>query len=555
MNFSHKVYFFCVYRNSIFFYMQTSFWGAPGMRQILGFIFCLTYFSTTAQPVLVPDFKKCYQGNSYDWLTYSDIGTITSASRLLLLPDSALIVSTNSGSNAGFFDNNIGVDDAWVFKLTPMGDPLWKRNFGSDNQDFVNRVLPLVNGGFLYVGYSESPTGFFEFDPTSGTNAFVLEADSGGNVVKKKIIDFASDDKFLDAAATADGGLIMAGLGFKPDTTGGAWIVKMDSNLNVQWSKRTFSQLSVINQNAEYFTRILPLTNGTGYLCGGICATSGPSTYDYLIAKFSTTGDLLWKKIRGGPNRDVLGDMLELGDGTVLMAGFTGGAGGDISQYKGGNRDIWLTCLGDTGQIVWEKTIGGSGSEMGIGLARAKDGHILLAGRTNSTDGDMAGTTAHGGFDALLLMLDSLGNIKRRLRGGSPGDEVWTAIAVNPVSGNLVLGGGTGTQSDAEWIPCSSPTRDAWLVKVLVGDSLSTGTLPVYETETFSVYPQPAGDKVTVEWSGYQPGDRATLYNSIGAKVQEEALLSSRHELSLQRLPKGLYRIRVVKRMKGVVKE
>ena len=47
-----------------------------------------------------------------------------------------------------------GFSDYWVIKLDAQGNKQWDRRFGSNDEDFLQRVIPAADGGYLLVGGS-----------------------------------------------------------------------------------------------------------------------------------------------------------------------------------------------------------------------------------------------------------------------------------------------------------------------------------------------------------------------------------------------------------------
>jgi len=69
------------------------------------------------------------------------------------------------------------------------------------------------------------------------------------------------------------------------------------------------------------------------------------------------------------------------------------------------------------------------------------------------------------------------------------------------------------------------------------------------------LYPNPVQDQLVVEWLGFRPKDKLQIFNSLGQKIREEDLTSSRFIFSTNRLPKGIYVIRIGKIISSFVKE
>lgn len=84
--------------------------------------------------------------------------------------------------------------------------------------------------------------------------------------------------------------------------------------------------------------------------------------YDGFVAKIDTSGELEWTKLFGGIQYDALNHVELMPDEGYLVFGGTYSDNGDISQSKGG-RDIWILKLNSNGDIEWDLSIGGSGTD------------------------------------------------------------------------------------------------------------------------------------------------------------------------------------------------
>src|SRR5687768_9916276 len=76
------------------------------------------------------------------------------------------------------------------------------------------------------------------------------------------------------------------------------------------------------------------------------------------------TGVIAWQRCLGGLYRDI-GKAIEVNsEGGYTMLGSTRSYEGDVSANKG-DYDIWIVRVNDTGGVLWQKTLGGSGADMG----------------------------------------------------------------------------------------------------------------------------------------------------------------------------------------------
>ncbi len=235
------------------------------------------------------------------------------------------------------------------------------------------------------------------------SDAWVIKLDDvDGSLIWQRCVGGSTSDMLLDAVATADGGVLMAGESesMDGDVLGCAaghrhWLAKMDAAGTLQWSTCGAS---------GHTPWAIALTNDGG------CITTGRTwgVGDLTVDKFDAAGTEQWSATFGGSQLDQGMGVLQTPDLGYLIAGRTSSNDGDVSGNHGG-QDVWLIKLDSLGSLQWQRCLGGSGGEMAYGLVASPTGDHLLYGHTNSMDGDvtgMAGTLRMWG-----VMVDDLGNI------------------------------------------------------------------------------------------------------------------------------------------------
>ena len=86
------------------------------------------------------------------------------------------------------------------------------------------------------------------------------------------------------------------------------------------------------------------------------------------------------------------------------MAGYTESNDGDVSGYHGGDYDAWVVKLNSSGDILWQKCLGGTIDDRAYSIQQTSDGGFIVAGFTVSNDGDVSGN--HGASDAWVVKLN-----------------------------------------------------------------------------------------------------------------------------------------------------
>src|SRR5436189_56233 len=128
---------------------------------------------------------------------------------------------------------------------------------------------------------------------------------------------------------------------------------------------------------------------------------------------------ITWQKSFGGPNDDS-GGITPTPDGGYIMGGWNLGNGGDVTGNHGG-YDYWVVRIDDGGNIVWQKSYGGTLNEEGRFMNVTSDGGYILSGFSFSNNGDVTGN--HGGRDAWVVKIDSAGVLQWQKMLGGSGDD------------------------------------------------------------------------------------------------------------------------------------
>ena len=107
---------------------------------------------------------------------------------------------------------------------------------------------------------------------------------------------------------------------------------------------------------------------------------------------FSQFGDIQWNYTYGGSGYEEWPHIIQLSEGGYLLVGSSTSNNYDVSENHGVNhqKDIWIVKLANDGQIVWEKSIGGSDGDLPRGVQQTEDGGFIIIGETFSDDYDVS---------------------------------------------------------------------------------------------------------------------------------------------------------------------
>jgi hypothetical protein len=172
---------------------------------------------------------------------------------------------------------------------------------------------------------------------------------------------------------------------------------------------------------------------------------------------------LQWQKFYGSTLHDRGESISKTSDGNgYVISATTLGNDGDVSGNHGG-ADAWIIKIDLAGNLIWQKTFGGSGGDYAYDIVATSDGGYIFCGATNSTDGNLSTLTNHGGIDTWVVKLSALGDIEwQKLLGGNDTERGMSVIQT--ASGDYLISGSTSSINGD--ITSNHGTGDVWIFKL-----------------------------------------------------------------------------------------
>jgi len=153
----------------------------------------------------------------------------------------------------------------------------------------------------------------------------------------------------------------------------------------------------------------------------------GAGAWDIILLKYSASGNIVWQKTWGGSDYDWGYGVAVDGTGNIYVTGMT-------DSFGAGSSDLILLKCSADGSLLWQKTWGGSEWEEGNGVAVDGSGNIYVTGTTNNFGA--------GSYDLILLKYNADGSLLwQKTWGGSDWDFGY-GVAVDG-SGNIYVTGRT----------------------------------------------------------------------------------------------------------------
>jgi uncharacterized delta-60 repeat protein len=246
------------------------------------------------------------------------------------------------------------------------------------------------------------------------------------------------DDSVIKAVLpTPDGNYFVAASTLKPGgRVNDIWIFKMDAQGQFLWT-HTYGD----REFEDWLGNVQETQDGC-YLVTGSTESKGAGDKDIWVLKLDAQGEILWDRTYGGSKSDYAKPTLLTPTGDYLISGYT--------ESKGvGERDLWVLKLDAQGELLWDRTYGGSRNDSGTSIELTPDGGYLLAGYTESK--------GSGEADIWVLKLGAQGELLWDHTYGGNKPDYASSVQLTPDGGYLIAGY-TESISTGYW--------DTWILKL-----------------------------------------------------------------------------------------
>lgn len=396
------------------------------------------------------------------------------ANSIVQTPDGGYAIVGFTMSNDGDITDKTTTDaDVWVFKLNSEGELQWSKTYGGSADDRGTKIINTTDGGFAVIGYTRSNDGDVSYN-NGFYDFWLLKLDASGNLLWENTFGFSGNDQGQSLIQTADGGYFLTGFmdfdGMLTQTSqlsksstrhgvGEFWAVKTDHNGNEKWSH----YYGGTDNDRAY--DVVQTPDGGFMMVGNsesddFDITNPLGSYDYWVVKIDSSGNLLWQKNYGGSGIEIAYSITRTIDGNYLVLGDTRSTDQHVTNPRG-NADAWLIKINENGDLLWQKSYGGSQFDTGRSITEKPDGNLIVFGASRSNDQDVSNN--YGQSDFWLVLANANGNlIFEKNYGGSATDFGNDAILTS--SGQIVMAG-SSESSDFD-VPNNQGGKDVLIIKL-----------------------------------------------------------------------------------------
>lgn len=361
--------------------------------------------------------------------------------------------------------------DFFISKFSSDNKLEWQKTFGGSDDDRAADIIETKNGEFAILGYSKSND--FDVSTNAGSQDFwFIKLSSSGILISEKSFGYLGLDYGTTLLETKDNGFLITGVldltasngqGNAKTTAvkhagGDYWAIKTDNSGNLLWSRYfggSFTDTPLGVVETDANNFIIVGSSDSN----DFNISDNKGTYDFWVVKISNSGNLIWEKSFGGSEIDEARAITTTNDGNFIIVGDTRSNDKNVSTNNGA-ADIWVLKISTDGNLIWEKTIGATNFDVARAITKTKDNGFLIAGSSRSLDN---GFENKGQNDALIIKINNTGELLwQQTFGGSKIDFLYDITVLNNTS---IIAVGESNSFDKD-IPENKGFTDALIIKL-----------------------------------------------------------------------------------------
>lgn len=343
--------------------------------------------------------------------------------------------------------------DYWLLKFDSNAALEWNKTYGGSGDDRGNDIIQTQDGGFAILGYSDSSNGDVSQN-NGGRDFWLAKLNASGVILWEKSFGFSGVDQGIHIIETSDNHLLLSGVldvtasnglgNFGRNTNrhagGDYWALKVSSIGTVVWSRFYGGSFTDTPAGA------IETSTGEFIFAGAsdsndVDITNNKGTYDFWVVKSDAGGNMVWEKSYGGDEIDEARGIASSTDGNYVIVGDTRSNQQDVTLNNGA-ADLWVIKISETGNLLWNRSIGGSSFDVARSINSTNDSGFIIAGSSRSSDGNVANN--QGQNDAWIVKINSSGMpIWETTVGGSNIDFVYDAVQLQ--NGTIIAVGETNS--------------------------------------------------------------------------------------------------------------
>ena len=374
-------------------------------------------------------------------------------------PDGGYVAAIKTNSTTGDFATPTKNISTGLAKFDKQGNIVWKKVLSGNDAVTINSIALAPDGNIIVAGETRATDfvkiHYFEFE------AFIAKYTLDGEQVFITPWGGTSNESFFGVDTDSNGNIYAVGFAYSqdgdcaslkiPKNQSNAVIVKFDKNGKAIASKG-------FGGFGDNFTGISISNNNEIYVCGSFISGKlfpNRGYADSAVFAFDTSLNEKANHLWGGSGVDYLPKIKALNDGGFVVAGSSNSLDGDLEKVgnKGGHDAIILKYSKDCG-LVWARAFAGSNEEKFLDIAITPENNIIAVGYGLSNNRDFKFIGNLGGKDAFIVKFSGdTGSVIEKQGFSGSRDETFNTVSV--LSDGRVMVGGSTLSTDGYYSNCT----------------------------------------------------------------------------------------------------
>ncbi|HNY02092.1 MAG TPA: hypothetical protein PKG48_05880, partial [Bacteroidales bacterium] len=372
-----------------------------------------------------------------------------------------------------------GTYNLFITKLDVAGNFLWTRTAGGFNtqggaQDFYDLYFDSNSNSIVITG---TITGYTQSIASCSLGdiggVFLAKIDAEGNCLWAYKVNHSDASYSLQLYPTSNGNIMMAGRNrydcYYPGLgtlQAGGFIAEFQSeNGTIKWGRKIVDENAYIG-DIVYRNNSLLTSGGSDVNTMVIDGKTIPCQgKDAFIARFDTTGHLVWVKTFGGPEDDLGATIGTDTSGNIYTCGIFKGTAqfGKISLQNGDRKDVFLAKFDENGEVLWARQLKLTGELYTVHHYTSSAGETWLNGTFSGTAtfGEQV-ITAETGIEMFVAKYNSSGTFIDVIHSSNSYNH---AFATNEQQELFVAGSFNGTSYFGDKKLISYGSRDGFFAR------------------------------------------------------------------------------------------
>jgi hypothetical protein len=454
---------------------------------------------------------------------------------------------TGCYKGAGTFDNinltSKGLLDIFIAKYNSSGTLLWCKTAGGTGNDEGDRIFVTADGS-VYVAGTIIGSATFDWivavvngGAFAGEDLFLTKLNSQGEFQWVKTFGSPSQD-WIDDVTLLDNNFYFTGHYYgtftagsiilnPAGTSGGYFFMRTDIDGNPVWGKNT-GGVSRISSGSNRLI-VAGVFGGTANFGNVTLTSNGPN--DLYMGAYDLSGNQLWVKQFGGSGSENMRSIYyDRNSDKIHWAGCFQNTMtmGSSNLVSSGQYDIFVSKFDSDGNNIWAKKAGGANYDFANCTAVDDLGNMYISGYCMETS--TFGTTnivSAGQGDAYIAKYNTNGDFQWVKSGGGSGQDNGMSLIINP-AGGLYLAGFFENSATFGSISLSSyGVGDAMLIKITDVTSVQNENTIIKSFKLYQNYPNPFNPSTEISFDVSKPGNVTLKVSDVSGKEVAELVNSS----------------------------